>query len=200
MSQPSFLRTEARWTGWEFSQFPPSATKRAPAESNKEDPEMRSHCIVALLLVTAPVLCPAASKEIVQLQRDVALLDERVGTLQRSLDEGIGGLRALLQRTLDRVNAVYTADALMERALKDRLCQQEKTLTQPVSQLDARLDQVALEFQSIRATLATLSVRLERLEQGLEGVDNAVRLLGAPAPPPPATALSPPNRRAAARE
>jgi hypothetical protein len=50
-----------------------------------------------LALALAPALF-GANKEMVQLQRDVALLQDDVRTLQRSLDEKMSALRTLVSR------------------------------------------------------------------------------------------------------
>ena len=54
--------------------------------------------ILALGLLPAALF--GANKEMVQLQRDVALLQEDVKTLQRSLDEKMSALRTLVEQTL----------------------------------------------------------------------------------------------------
>ena len=59
-------------------------------------------------LVPALLICPSlalpASKEMVELQRDVALLAEQVRTLQRSQDDKLGGLVVLVQQAVDAAN------------------------------------------------------------------------------------------------
>ena len=52
------------------------------------------------VLALAPAALFGANKEMVQLQRDVALLQEDVRTLQRSLDEKMSALRTLVEQTL----------------------------------------------------------------------------------------------------
>src|SRR5665213_2034486 len=45
-----------------------------------------------------------ASKEIMELQRDVALLQDQVRTLQSALDQKVAAVLTLTQQTLDSVN------------------------------------------------------------------------------------------------
>jgi len=147
---------------------------------------MSCRLLMALLVLVSPPLWAGPSKEIVQLQRDVALLDDRVRSLQRSIDEGMGALRALAQRTLDRVNAGNTANAVLQTTFKERLGQQEKSLLAPVASLGAKFDQMSSEFQAVRESISDLTARLKRLDQQIADLDNAVRVIKAPPPPPPA--------------
>ena len=136
------------------------------------------------LLLTVPCTGLAVSREIVQLQRDVALLDERVQKLQRSVDERMGAMMALLQQNLDRVNEVHKANAVMQGAFTERLRQQEKIIVAPVATLGAKLDQMSAEFLAVRDTVVDLNARLKRLEQKLVDMESAVRIMRAPPPPP----------------
>lgn len=137
------------------------------------------------LLLLLPSVCQAVDKEIVRLQRDVAVLNEDLRTLQRSMDERMGAMMALLQQTLDRVNEVHTANTVMQSTFSDRLRQQEKTVSVPVANLGAKLDQVVSGSVAVSENVADLNARLKRLEQKLVDVENAVRIMQSPPPPPP---------------
>lgn len=136
------------------------------------------------LLLILPSVCPAVDKEIVRLQRDVALLNEDLRTLQRSMDGRMGAMMALLQQTLDRVNEVHTANAVMQSTLSDRLRQQEKSLSVLVATLGVKLDQVVAGSVAVGENVADLNARLKRLEQKLVDVENAVRIIQSPPSPP----------------
>ena len=55
--------------------------------------------LTALSMALAPFAF-GASKEIQELQRDVALLQDQVRTLQRAQDEKFAAMQALVQQTL----------------------------------------------------------------------------------------------------
>ena len=59
--------------------------------------------LTALSMALAPFAF-GASKEIQELQRDVALLQDQVRTLQRAQDEKFAAMQALVQQTLESVN------------------------------------------------------------------------------------------------
>ena len=145
---------------------------------------MRRWLVPGLMLWLSPAACLAASKEIVQLQRDVALVDDRVRTLQSSFDERIGALLALQQLTLKRVNQMQTSTAVFQHTLGERMKQQEKAISAPVATVGSNLDQVRSEIQLLRDSLAEVNARLRVLDQKLVDLDNAVRIMQAPPPPP----------------
>jgi cob(I)alamin adenosyltransferase len=67
-------------------------------------------------LLPALLICPsltfAASKEIIELQRDLALLQEQVRTLQRAQDEKFSAIQVLVQQALDSANKTSTSVAV----------------------------------------------------------------------------------------
>jgi tol-pal system protein YbgF len=134
------------------------------------------------LLLILPSACLGADKDMVRLQRDVALLDEDVHTMQQRMDQQTAAMSALLRQTLDRVNEVNTANTGIRNSLRDRLRQQEKDVSVPLAALGARLDQVASDTRTVKEDITGLNARLERLEQKLVDVENAVKSMQAPPP------------------
>src|SRR5271168_2944638 len=84
-----------------------------------------------------------ASKEIQELQRDVALLQDQVRTLQRGQDEKLAAMQALVQQTLDSVNRTTSALAVMENKFNDAMQQQRQSVSGPVASVGQKLDQMA---------------------------------------------------------
>jgi hypothetical protein len=93
--------------------------------------------ILILLVLAAKAVSYGASKEMVQLQRDVALLQYDLRSLQRSLDQNLGGTRALTQQTLERVNEIHSADV-------------------------ARNENIAKNWDKLNLTIATLGTQLDK--------------------------------------
>jgi tol-pal system protein YbgF len=145
----------------------------------------------ALLLSTSRAF--AADKDVVELQRDVALVGEQVknlqttvNNLQTTVNEKMGAMGVLMQQTLDRANQIHTEGAASVKSLGDQLRQQEQQIAAPFASLSAKLDQVATQISAIQDNIADLSSRLGRQEQRLVDLENAVKVLQAPpAPPPP---------------
>ena len=151
------------------------------------------HALLPALLI-CPCFCPiatfAASKEIVELQRDLALLQEQVRTLQRSQDEKFSAIQTLVQQALDSANKTSTSVALLQNNLLQSFKDQQKSVVNPVVGVGAKLDQMTTDVSAMRESLADVSSQLGKLQQQVIDIGNAVRTIQAPpAAPPPANGL-----------
>ena len=149
-------------------------------------------------LVPVLLICPslglAASREIVELQRDVALLQEQVRTLQRSQDEKLSAIQVLVQQALDAANKANTSVALLQNNLQQSIKEQQKSVVAPVVDVGAKIDQMTTDFQALRESVADISSQVGKLQQQMVDIGNAVRTIQTPTAPPPAagTSLGPP--------
>lgn len=145
---------------------------------------MRLPVLTLSVFLAAPFLSFAQRKEYVQLQRDIAILQDQVRTLQRSMDEKMAQMTLLIQQALDSVNKANTSLAVLENNVRERLREQEKSVAKPVATIGAKVDQMASESLAVKESIADLRVRLGRLEQQLVDIATAVRTLQAPPLPP----------------
>ncbi|MCS7315340.1 MAG: outer membrane protein assembly factor BamD [Bryobacterales bacterium] len=145
-----------------------------------------------ILVPWAVVFCLAQSREIRELQRDVALLGDQVRQMQRSLDENLAALRVLVQQALDGVSKLNTTVAVLENNVRERLREQERSLVQPVATASSKVDQMATEFQALREAISDLNLRMGKLEQRILDLGNTIKVLQAPPPPPPAAGAAGP--------
>ncbi|MGA3026242.1 MAG: tetratricopeptide repeat protein [Bryobacteraceae bacterium] len=152
--------------------------------------------LMRVLLIGALALpvASAASKEIVELQRDVALLQEQVRTLQSSQDQKIASLQTLMQQTLDTVNRLNTSVALLGNSIETNA---NKT-TPAVAGLNGRLDQVAQSFNDLRDNVQDISARIGKLDAAIADLKNTVNLAAHPAPPPAGANVNPEAQQAGA--
>lgn len=150
--------------------------------------------IVFLLVALTPVTVFAQKKEIVELQRDVAQLQDQVRQLQRSQDDKLGQLTALIQQALDASNKANTSLAMLQGSLTDRIGEQAKSLVAPVAGVSTKVDQMADEFRSVREAVADLSSRMSKLDAKLADITNAIATLrNPPSAPPPTGSTAPPG-------
>lgn len=146
---------------------------------------LRYACAAALLL---PALAPAQKQEVRELQRDVAVLQDQVRSLERSFNEKVGSMTTLLQQAIDGVNRLNTSMAVLDAALRDR----EKNLAAPVTSVGAKVDQMVSEFQYVRTTVEDLNGRMSKLERQLVDMNNTLKVIQAPPMAPPTGAAAPP--------
>ncbi len=128
-----------------------------------------------------------ASKEIMELQRDVALLQDQVRTLQSSLDQKVAAIQTLTQQTLDSVNRTNTAVAVMENRFNDAIKQQQQSLSAPVANVGQKLDQMSDDFRAVRESVLDMNTRLGKLDAKIADLQNLINTVRAPAAPPPGT-------------
>lgn len=146
---------------------------------------MRPIALSLFLVAAAPVFLFAENKEHMQMQRDIALLQEQVRDLQRSQDQQLAALKTLVQQTLDSVSKVNTTVAVLDGNVRDRMKEQATNLVGPVANLGSRVDSMASEFQALKESIADMNARLGKLQQQLVDMGNTMKVLQSPAPPPP---------------
>jgi TolA-binding protein len=140
-------------------------------------------------LLPAIIICPgltfAASKEMVELSRDVALLQEQVRTLQRSQDEKFAAIQVLVQQALDAANKANTAVALLQNNLQQTSRDQQSRVVTTVTDLGAKMDSMTTDFGALRESVADISSQVGKLQQQMVDIGNAVRSIQAPPAAPP---------------
>jgi TolA-binding protein len=118
----------------------------------------------------------AQKRDLIDLQRDVAALQDQVRSLQQSDSENMGKIMGLLQQAIDTINKVNTNIALLD-----------KSMASPMASVGTKVDSMAGEFQAMRVSLDDVSSKLAKLQQGLIDLGNTVKVISAPpAPPAPA--------------
>lgn len=145
-----------------------------------------------LAVFAIPFSAFAQKKEILDMQRDVAMLQDQVRTLKSAFDEKMGQVTLLLQQSVDAQKDVSKAVTVLETRLNDKLSEQAKTVGAPVVTLGAKVDQMSTEFQSVSTGMNDLVSRMGKLEQKLVDLSNAVRTMqSAPPPPGPSASTAP---------
>src|ERR1700690_3331637 len=147
----------------------------------------------AILLFALSPFAFGASKEIMELQRDVALLQDQVRNLQSALDQKVGSLLTLAQQTSDSVNRTNTAVAIMQSSFNDTMKQQQQSLTGPVANVGQKLDAMSDDFRAVRESVLDMNTRMGKLDAKIADLENLINTVRAPAaaPPPPATGTVP---------
>lgn len=139
-----------------------------------------------LLASASPLLAQKERDMIRELQRDMALLQENVRSLNSKFDEKVAVMTTLLQQSLDESKAANRAVAVLDRQLRDGLKEQQSMVSAPVAGLGSKVDQMGTDFAALRETVNDLNSRLTKMQTALGDVLSAVKMIGAQqAPPPP---------------
>lgn len=139
-----------------------------------------------LLLFLAP-LSFGANKDIEELQRDVAMLQDQLRNLQSSFDMKVATMQTLVQQTLDSVNRTNTAVAVMENRFGDALKQQQQSVNGPVANVSQKLDQMSEDFRAVRESVLDMNTRMGKLDAKMADLQNLINTMRTPPPPPPGT-------------
>ena len=136
-----------------------------------------------ILLISAlafPLSLQAQKKEILELQRDMALLQDKV----RVSDEKIDALTTLVQQVLERVNATNGEVTALKTDLGNTIQAQQKQVSAPIASMSADFRSMMTEFQQVRESVAEVNIKLGRLQTQVTDLRTAVTLASAPAAPP----------------
>lgn len=134
---------------------------------------------LAALVLCAAVLVPAAhgqKKEIVQFQRDLALMQETLRLNNSKIDERLIALEALVKQSVDKQDKLTAGQAVIER----RLGTLDDALSEPQRSTAAKVDMLADQFSSLRATVEEMGASVERLQADVRDIKTHLTTL----PPP----------------
>lgn len=117
---------------------------------------------LAAAILLAGVLVPGAvgqKQQLIQLQRDVALLHDQLRQMQAKQSERMAGLEALLRQNTEKQDKLLAGQAVIERGL-DAL---DDALTEPLRVTSAKVDSLAEQFSALRASVEEIGATIERL-------------------------------------
>jgi tol-pal system protein YbgF len=146
---------------------------------------MRLRRLIRAVVFVFPVICAAASKEIVELQRDVAQLQDQLRNLQSAFDTKMATLTSQVQQAAVAATRTSTALAGLQGAIQEQLREQGKVVAGPVAGLNAKIDEMSTAFQQVQNGMADVTTRLGNLEQQMKDLSNQVRTINTPAAAPP---------------
>ena len=144
---------------------------------------MRLKSLLIAAVASIVVLVPHASsqkKELMQLQREVSLLQETLRVRDQALSERIAGLEALLGQSNDKQDKISAGQAVIER----NLSKLDDGLTEPTLATGAKLESLRGQVSDLRATVEEILLAIERLSLDSKDIKTHLSTL----PPPGADA------------
>jgi tol-pal system protein YbgF len=144
--------------------------------------------LVFLLISSAALPGFGQKKEILEMQRDMSLLQNEVRSMKSSMDEKFAALNVLVKEALDNATKSNTSLAVLEKTIGDRLKDQQSALNAPVAGVNTKMDQMATEFALMKESVAELAEVLKKIQGQIKDLDTKVSTVSAPPPPPPGAA------------
>ncbi|MEO8596187.1 MAG: tetratricopeptide repeat protein [Candidatus Solibacter sp.] len=147
---------------------------------------MKSRSLLICLLLAVPAIAPGASKEILELQRDIAQLQQQIKDLQRSQDEKFAAVTELARQAIEAANRANTGVAVITSNIDKNLRDQTDKVATPVQGLSTRLNEMGGELRTVSQAVMDLTALMGRLQVQLTDINSAIKVMQAPpaAPPP----------------
>jgi TolA-binding protein len=127
----------------------------------------------------------AANKDMQELQRDVAQLQDMVKSLQRSQDEKFAALQVLVQQSVNMANDANKSVAVIQSSLQQSLHDQEGKVVAPVVQLGGRMDSMSNDFRGLQNSVSDLTALINKMQTQLSDIRDTLKVMQTPPPPPP---------------
>jgi len=151
---------------------------------------MRTATWLVLPVLLIPLVASAQKRELLEMNRDIALLQEEVRNQKKANDDRFNAIDAALKQILDEINSANRQVATLDKGMKERM---DKGVLSSVSGLGTKVDSLAEDFKYVRENVGEISDKLSKLQQKVTELDNAIRTMQAPpAPPGGAAATSAP--------
>jgi TolA-binding protein len=159
----------------------------------EEDEVMR----IGIGLALATLLLPAAAfcqskKELLEMNRDIALLQEEVRNLKKSNDDHFAAMDVALKQVLDQITSANRQVGVLDKGIKDRM---DKGIGNQMTAVGSKVDSLAEDFRYVKENVTEIGEKLNSLQQKVVDLNNAIRTMQAP-PPAPAAPLGSPSAAA----
>ena len=143
--------------------------------------------VLLIVILAFPLSSLAQKKQIQELQRDMALLQDEI----RQANEKLAALTLLVEQTLDRVNNTNTAVAVLDKSMKENIREQQKLVAAPMASLGAKVETMGREFSQVQESIAELNVKVSKMQTGMTDLRTTMTVMQAPPAPPGEGALPP---------
>ena len=128
----------------------------------------RTFSVVLLGVVIASLPAFGASNEIIQLQTQVQLLQDKMSRMQQSFDERMGVMQHLIEQSADNANKVGAAVNNLQNSLQTQ-----------GGDTGTRIDQISAQVQSMHDSVDELKSRLAKVSKQLDDMVAAQQNLNA---------------------
>lgn len=151
---------------------------------------MRTLAIAFAIALAWPASAPAQRRDqLVELGRDLALLQEEVRLMNKTQTERLTQMEETLKAMQEQIAAANRSLAVLDSGLKKRL---EDSMVKPLSGVTGKVDTLSQDFGYVRETLVEINTRLAKMDQRVADLENTIRMMQAPPAPPAAPASGPP--------
>lgn len=120
-----------------------------------------------------------------ELQRDIAQLQAQLQALQSSNDQKLAAIQALVTQSLDAAGKANTSVSVLSATVNQTLERELKSQMTPVAGLAAKVDNTNNDVAEVRNSVADLNSSMNKILQRLGDINDAIKVMQAPAAAPP---------------
>jgi TolA-binding protein len=143
----------------------------------------------SIFLITATLLVPGcvfgASKEQLEMQRDIAQLQQSLQTLQSTVDRGLASLQTGVQQATDAASKANTGVSVVNDGIKATVEREVRQSLAPLAGLAAKVDNTNNDVADIRNQLTDLNSSMNKVVRMLTDMNDSLKVLQTPAAAPP---------------
>ncbi|HLH17747.1 MAG TPA: tetratricopeptide repeat protein [Bryobacteraceae bacterium] len=139
--------------------------------------------MVVLIAAGALAAADKPSQEILELQRDVAQLQEMVKTLGQSMEQRAAAMNGAIQGIAASVEKVNASVAALQKGIGD--------VAPTIATQGVRIDQAGQSLNQVQQAVADLTAAVNKLQTQVGDIGNAVKAMAAPPAGPPGTEKPP---------
>lgn len=148
-----------------------------------------THAAVVSATLLAPLAVSAApSKEMQDLQRDVAMLSDQVTQLQKSDQASLSSMQSTMQQISDSLakttGTVNNLNSTLVQTLQNELKSMHDQLS-AVSGLSTKISNISEDVGNLGGTVRGIQDAINKQSQMISDLSNQLKLMQAPAPAPP---------------
>ncbi len=143
--------------------------------------------ILAATLLAAPVHA-ADKKELAQVQRDIALLQDEMRASLKAQNDRLIAMESMLKTMLDQLAATNRAVTVLDGSLKSRV---DGSVVKPMADLGSRMGSMQEDYRFVRESVTELSSKLSKISTQVSQLNDAIRTMQAPPAPPASEAVTP---------
>ena len=150
-----------------------------------------THAAVVSATLLAPLAVSAApSKEMQDLQRDVAMMSDQLTQLQKADQASLTSLQSTMQQISDSLakttGTVNNLNSTLVQTLQNELKSMHDQLS-AVSGLSTKVSNISEDVGNLGGTVRGIQDSLNKQSQMISDLSNQIKLMQAPAPAPPPT-------------
>lgn len=131
--------------------------------------------IIGAALLTATTPAWSVSKEILQLQTQVQIMQEQMTSMQRSFDERMGVMRSLVEQNTDTMNKIAASIDKLQTSIQkqqtdgtargDQFSGQIQSLNDSTDELKSRIGKISKQLEDLQASQQTLAAQTAQAAQ-----------------------------------